>query len=100
MAVEEAHAQGAEILVCLRAAGWKAGPPWEEFFMSEFYESHPEWRCIDQTDLKQYFEAVRTGKYFGRERNEVSLLPPDECVWTRKASVRRGTKAAVNSIEV
>jgi lysophospholipase L1-like esterase len=47
VAVEEAHAQEAEILICLRAAGWKGAPPWEEFFMSEFYESHPEWRCID-----------------------------------------------------
>lgn len=47
VAVEEAHSQDAEILVCLRAAGWKAAPPWEEFFMSDFYEAHPEWRCID-----------------------------------------------------
>ncbi len=47
VAVEEAHAQSAEILVCLRAAGWKAAPPWEEFFSSEFYEAHPEWRCVD-----------------------------------------------------
>jgi hypothetical protein len=31
----------------LRAAGWKGAPPWEEFFMSAFYEAHPEWRCID-----------------------------------------------------
>lgn len=47
VAVEEAHSQDAEILICLRAAGWKGSPPWEEFFMSEFYENHPEWRCID-----------------------------------------------------
>lgn len=47
VAVEEAHAQNAEILVCLRSAGWKAAPPWEEFFMSDFYEQHPEWRCVD-----------------------------------------------------
>lgn len=47
VAVEEAHAQNAEILICLRAAGWKGAPPWEEFFMSDFYEAHPEWRCID-----------------------------------------------------
>lgn len=47
VAVEEAHTQEAEILICLRAAGWKAAPPWEEFFMSEFYEAHPQWRCVD-----------------------------------------------------
>lgn len=47
VAVEEAHAQDAEIMICLRAAGWKGAPPWEEFFMSNFYEAHPEWRCVD-----------------------------------------------------
>jgi hypothetical protein len=47
VAVDEAHDQDAEILICLRAAGWKGAPPWEEFFMSEFYEAHPEWRCVD-----------------------------------------------------
>jgi hypothetical protein len=47
VAVEEAHAQDAEILICLRAAGWKGAPPWEEFFMSEFYQAHPQWRCVD-----------------------------------------------------
>ncbi len=47
VAIEEAHAQNAEILICLRAAGWKGAPPWEELFMSHFYEAHPEWRCID-----------------------------------------------------
>lgn len=47
VAVKEAHKQKSEILICLRAAGWKGAPPWEEFFMSEFYEAHPEWRCVD-----------------------------------------------------
>ncbi|MFK5924978.1 MAG: hypothetical protein QM496_22585 [Verrucomicrobiota bacterium] len=47
VAVEEAHAQDAEILVCLRAGAWKAAPPWEEYFQSAFYEDHPEWRCVD-----------------------------------------------------
>ena len=47
VAIDEAHAQDAEILICLRAAGLKGAPPWEEFFMSNFYEAHPEWRCID-----------------------------------------------------
>ncbi len=48
VAVDEANRQGAELLVCLRAQGWKAAPPWEEFFLSEFYEEHPEWRCEDR----------------------------------------------------
>jgi hypothetical protein len=78
VAVEEAHAQDAEILICLRAAGWKGAPPWEEFFMSAFYEAHPEWRCIDHDGtptmhlsyavkevqdhlLEVYREALQTG---------------------------------------
>jgi len=78
VAVEEAHAQNAEILICLRAAGWKGAPPWEEFFMSDFYEAHPEWRCIDHDGtptmhlsyaaeevqdhlLKVYREALESG---------------------------------------
>jgi hypothetical protein len=78
VAVEEAHAQSAKILICLRAAGWKGAPPWEEFFMSKFYEAHPEWRCVDHDGtptmhmsyavdevqdhlLEVYREALRTG---------------------------------------
>jgi lysophospholipase L1-like esterase len=47
VAVEEAKKQNAQIFICLRAQGWKAAPPWEEFFRSQFYEDHPEWRCVD-----------------------------------------------------
>ncbi len=55
VAVQEAHSQDAEILICLRAGGWKCAPPWEEFFMSEFYEAHPEWRCIDHDGTPTMF---------------------------------------------
>lgn len=78
VAVDEAHKQDAEILICLRAAGWKGAPPWEEFFMSDFYEAHPEWRCVDHDGtptmhlsyaaeevqdhlIEVYREALRTG---------------------------------------
>jgi len=47
VAIEEAHDQQAEILICLRAAGWKGAPPWEELFRSDFYHAHPQWRCVD-----------------------------------------------------
>lgn len=78
VAVDEAHKQDAEILICLRAAGWKGAPPWEEFFMSDFYEEHPEWRCVDHDGtptmhlsyaaeevqdhlIEVYREALKTG---------------------------------------
>ncbi len=78
VAVDEAHEQDAELLICLRAAGWKGAPPWEEFFMSEFYEAHPEWRCVDHDGtptmhlsyaveevqdhlIEVYREALKTG---------------------------------------
>ena len=47
VAMEECKRQGSDFYICLRAQGWKAAPPWEEFFMSKFYEAHPEWRCVD-----------------------------------------------------
>jgi len=47
VAVDEAHRQGAEILLHVRVGGWIGSVPWEENFRSDFYEAHPEWRCID-----------------------------------------------------
>lgn len=47
VAMEECKKQGSDFYICLRAQGWKAAPPWEEFFMSKFYEEHPEWHCVD-----------------------------------------------------
>jgi len=48
VAREAALAQGAEFHVMLRPAGWKASIPYEETFNSAFFESHPEWRCVDR----------------------------------------------------
>jgi len=48
VAIEEDHRQGSEdILLFSRAGGWSGAIPWEETFRSEFYEAHPEWRCVD-----------------------------------------------------
>jgi hypothetical protein len=48
VAREEAARQGAEFHVMIRPAGWKGSLPWEEIFNSQFFERHPEWRCIDR----------------------------------------------------
>lgn len=47
VAVDAGHEQGAQVLVMIRAQGWKGSHPWEEYFSSDFYEAHPEWRCVD-----------------------------------------------------
>jgi lysophospholipase L1-like esterase len=80
VAVEEAHAQNAEILICLRAAGWKGAPPWEEFFMSEFYESHPEWRCVDHDGtptMHLSYAAEEVQDHLIEVYREVLQLRPD-----------------------
>jgi hypothetical protein len=48
VAREEAAAQGAEFHVMLRPAGWQGAIPFEETFDSDFFEKHPEWRCVDR----------------------------------------------------
>ena len=48
VAVEAAHSVGAKIDISLRPAAWHAPPPYEEFFVSDFYAAHPEWRCYDR----------------------------------------------------
>ncbi len=47
VAVDAAHEQNVPILIMLRAQGWKGAPPLEDTFSSDFYEQHPEWRCVD-----------------------------------------------------
>lgn len=48
VAREAAQAQGVEFHVMLRPAGWQASIPFEETFDSDFFEAHPEWRCVDR----------------------------------------------------
>ncbi len=48
VARDAARRQGVEFHVMLRPAGWKASIPYEETFNSKFFDSHPEWRCVDR----------------------------------------------------
>jgi hypothetical protein len=61
VAVEAAHALGLKINIGLRPAAWHAPPPYEEFFVSDFYSAHPEWRCYDRdgTPVMRMSLAVR-----------------------------------------
>ena len=48
VAVEAARSIGAEIHIGLRPAAWQGTPPYEDFFVSDFYRAHPQWRCVDR----------------------------------------------------
>ncbi len=48
VAVDAAHSVGAKIHIGLRPAAWQGPPPYEEFFTSDFYAAHLEWRCRDR----------------------------------------------------
>ncbi|MBM3500728.1 MAG: hypothetical protein FJX74_18880 [Armatimonadetes bacterium] len=54
VAVDAAHSVGARIHLGLRPAAWTAPPPYEEFFVSDFYDAHPEWRCVDRDGTPVY----------------------------------------------
>lgn len=48
VAVDACRDMGIRIHVGLRPAAWKGPPPYEEYFTSDFYDAHPEWRCRDR----------------------------------------------------
>jgi hypothetical protein len=48
LAVQAAHDQGAKIHIAIRPAAWQAPPEFEDYFTSDFYRAHPEWRCYDR----------------------------------------------------
>jgi cytochrome c-type biogenesis protein CcmH/NrfG len=39
---------GIDIHISMRPAAWQGPPPFEDFFTSDFYDAHPEWRCLDR----------------------------------------------------
>lgn len=47
VARDAARAQGREFHIIMRPGAWAAGYPFEEIFASDFYNAHPEWRCMD-----------------------------------------------------
>ncbi len=47
VALDTAHEQNSQMLVMVRAQGWKGSHPLEDNFSSDFYEQHPKWRCVD-----------------------------------------------------
>ncbi|MDD5704508.1 MAG: hypothetical protein PHR35_01180 [Kiritimatiellae bacterium] len=60
VAVEACHDMGIDIHIGMRPCAWKGPPPFEESMSSNFYTSHPEWRCRDRdgTSLTRMSFAV------------------------------------------
>lgn len=48
LAVQAARDMGVKIHIGIRPAGWQAPPQFEDYFTSDFYRAHPEWRCYDR----------------------------------------------------
>ena len=48
LAVQAARDMDAAIHIAIRPAAWQAPPQFEDYFTSDFYRAHPEWRCYDR----------------------------------------------------
>ncbi|NQT12462.1 MAG: family 10 glycosylhydrolase [Planctomycetes bacterium] len=48
LAVQAARDMGVKIHIAIRPAAWQAPPQFEDYFASDFYRAHPEWRCYDR----------------------------------------------------
>jgi len=46
--IDGAHDVGMKVHVAVRPAAWVHSEPLADFFRSRFYQSHPEWRCVDR----------------------------------------------------
>ena len=46
--IEAAHEVGLKVQVAQRPGAWEHSEPFSDFFTSEFYRQHPEWRTIDR----------------------------------------------------
>jgi len=46
--IDGAHAIGMKVHIGVRPAGWSFWEPISTMFRSNFYEQHPEWRCVDR----------------------------------------------------
>lgn len=46
--IDGAHGLGMTVFATVRPAAWLHSPPYEEFFRSDFYDAHPEWKCVDR----------------------------------------------------
>lgn len=48
VAVAACHDRGMAIHISMRPAAWKYELSYEDYFISDFYRAHPEWRCRDR----------------------------------------------------
>ncbi len=48
LAIEAARSMNKKILIGFRAQSWQCPPGFEDYFTSDFYNDHPEWRTYDR----------------------------------------------------
>lgn len=48
LAVRAAHSMDKKIMIGFRAQAWQTPPAFEDYFSSDFYRAHPEWRTVDR----------------------------------------------------
>jgi len=48
VAANACHDMGIDVHISMRPAAWQGPPPFEDYFTSNFYDAHPEWRCVDR----------------------------------------------------
>lgn len=48
LAVEASHSMDKKIMIGFRTQAWQTPPGFEDYFTSEFYRKHPEWRTYDK----------------------------------------------------
>jgi hypothetical protein len=46
--MDAAHDMGMKVHVAIRPGAWVHSEPCGDFFNSKFYQTHPEWRCVDR----------------------------------------------------
>ena len=80
MAVEAAHAMGKKILIGIRAAAWQCPPEFEDYFTSDFYRDHPEWRTYDRDGtpvMRMSYAVPEVRQYILGVMREVLAYHPD-----------------------
>jgi len=80
VAVEAAHSMDAKIDICIRPAAWQGPPPYEDYFTSDFYKAHPEWRCYDRDGtpvLRMSFAVPQVREHLLGIFREVLKAQPD-----------------------
>lgn len=80
IAVDACHDMGIEIHISLRPAAWQSPAPYEDYFTSDFYDAHAEWRCRDRDGTpapRLSFAVPEVRQHLLRVFREVLQARPD-----------------------